>query len=529
MDLRRVFFILGFFIIIFIIWKIWKFSVNSYTNQSLYQNYHVNSKNYLNKNIISIKTDVLYIKINLEGGDIEQVKLLNFKNKLNSSEPLILLDTQDNFLYQTRSGLIGKDGLDNWNTITRPVYKTQYKCFELSNSKEELRIPLVYTSHDGIKYIKTFIFKPKSYDIKIEYTIHNNTNRNLEMSMFGGLRQTISTPDDKSSNNFYLQTFRGAAYSTDNTKYEKYQFDSVFRKKKLHVMTHNGWIAMLQQYFVSAWIPNNIQLNTFYTNNIDSNTIEIGFYSNTMYVNPKSTMTCSSKLWIGPEIQEKMAVLAPNLDLTVDYGWLWFLSQPLFKLLKLLNNIVGNWGVSIILITFIMRGAMYPLTKAQYKTMSKMKILQPKIDKIKHNYKNNRQKMSEEMLILYKNEKINPLGGCFPLLIQMPIFLALYYMLINSVELRHAPFIWWIKDLSGSDPYYVLPILMGITMFIIQQITPTNISDPVQKKVLYVVPIIFTTFFLWFPSGLVLYYIVSNLVTIIQQKLISNQFDNINK
>jgi len=524
MDLKRSFLVFGLFFISFLVWKTWELITDVRTNQVLYQNYNVDLEKSHNPNIISIKTDVFLIKVNLKGGDIEQVKLLKFRNKLNSSKPLIFLDTKKDFLYQTRSGLIGKDGLENWTIDKRPIYKTQHQNFILKENEKELKIPLIWTSRSGITYVKTFIVKSGSYDLQVKYTIYNKTNKNLEMSMYGGLRQTVVSPIDKNSKieSFSLQTFRGAAYSTDSNKYEKYHFDSILNKKKLNIVTHQGWIAMLQKYFVAAWIPDGTQINTFYTNKIDNNTAEIGFYSDKINIDPNSKVTFGSKLWIGPEIQDKMALLAPNLDLTVDYGWLWFLSQPFFKLLKFLYNIVGNWGLSIILITFIMRVAMYPLTKSQYKMMSKMKMLQPKIETIKRIHKENKQKINEEMLILYKNEKINPLGGCFPLLIQMPIFLALYYMLISSVELRHAPFIFWIKDLSDSDPYYVLPILMGFTMFFVQNMTSNNVSDPIQKRIMYIIPIIFTMFFLWFPSGLVLYYTISNLVTIIQQKFISN-------
>ncbi|XBC41282.1 MAG: membrane protein insertase YidC [Buchnera aphidicola (Nurudea yanoniella)] len=528
MDLQRSFFVFGMFFILFLIWEIWKSSLNVHVNQLTHKNYEINLKNYHSENNIFITTDVFHIKINLNGGDIEKVQLLNFKNTLNSPDPFVLLDIKDNFLYHTISGITETNNFQKNSFKKKPTYMVEGKFFKLDKNKTELRIPLIWISNNGIKFVKTFIFKPNSYDIKLEYKIYNNTNRNIDVVMFGGLRQTISMLNNKNSENISLQTFRGAAYSTDNLKYEKYSFDSILKKNNLNVTTHNGWVAMLQQYFAAAWIPDNTQTNTFYTTKFHDDIAEIGFYSNVIHVEPHSQKICISKLWIGPKIQEKMAVLVPNLDLTIDYGFLWFLSQPLFKLLKFLNNIVRNWGTSIILITLIMRGIMYPLTKFQYQTMNKMKELQPKIDKIKKDYSDDKRKASEKMLLLYKKEKVNPMGGCVPMLIQMPIFLALYYMLVSSVELRHAPFILWIKDLSSQDPYYVLPILMGFTMFLIQHITPNNNSiDSIQKNIAYIVPVIFTLFFLWFPSGLVLYYIVSNLVTIIQQKFILNRFSKI--
>jgi len=348
------------------------------------------------------------------------------------------------------------------------------------------------------------------------------------MNIFGQIKQTINLPKKRNvySGNFALQTFRGAAYSSDDNKYEKYKFDMIANNKNLHIMTESGWIAMLQQYFAVAWIPDNLGKNTIYTSSLDHDTAVIGYKSPIINIPPNSRSIIKSKLWIGPEIQKEMKLVAPNLDLTVDYGWLWFLSQPLFKLLTILYSIIGNWGFSIILITFIMRGLTYPLTKAQYISMAKMRALQPKIQEIKEKFSKDKQRISQEMILLYKKEKINPLGGFLPIFIQMPIFLSLYYMLIGSVELRHAPFLLWIHDLSSQDPYYVLPVIMGLTMFFIQKISSTNhISDPLQKKIMNFMPVIFTAFFLWFPSGLVLYYIISNLVTIIQQKFILSNLE----
>ncbi|AAO26760.1 putative membrane protein [Buchnera aphidicola str. Bp (Baizongia pistaciae)] len=527
MHLQRNFFILIFFFISFLLWKTWQqkeFSSDVHKIINKYENVNLvnNNINKLASNII-IKTDVLKIQVNLYGGDIEKAELLHFKSKLNSSQSLVLLDTNENFVYQAQCGITGKDGADNLQKHIRPLYIAKRKYYELSRHNKKIEVPLQWISKDGIIYKKIFVLKSGEYDVSVKYKINNITNKHLKVSMFGQLKQTINLPEDKNTytNNFALQTFRGAAYSSDNDKYVKYSFDSIVNKEKKNiVVTHSGWVAMLQKYFATSWIPDNSYLNTMYIGSSGDNLAEIGYYSRPIDIFPHSTISLSSKLWIGPEIQNKMAVIASNLDLTVDYGWLWFLSQPLFKLLNFLYNICGNWGVSIILITFIIKGITFPLTKSQFKTMAKIRKLQPKINYIKKKFKNNNQKISEEIMSLYKTEKVNPLGGCFPLFIQMPIFLALYYMLISSVELRHAPFFLWIHDLSDQDPFYVLPILMGVTMFFIQRVTPSNVTDPVQKKIMNYIPILFTVFFLWFPSGLVLYYLISNLVTIIQQKII---------
>ncbi|EKP4477514.1 membrane protein insertase YidC [Cronobacter dublinensis] len=473
--------------------------------------------------LITVKTDVLSLTINTRGGDIEQALLLAYPKELGSSEPFQLLETTPNFVYQAQSGLTGRNGPDNPNNNEgRPLYNVDSDTYVLADGQNELLIPMTFTDAAGNNFTKTFALKRGQYAVYVGYNVKNAGTQPLEVATFGQLKQTIDLPShrDTGSNNFALHTFRGAAYSTPDEKYEKYKFDTIADDENLNVSAKGGWVAMLQQYFATAWVPANNGTNNFYTANLGNGVAAIGYKSAPVQVQPGQTAALASTLWVGPEIQDKMAAVAPHLDLTVDYGWLWFISQPLFKLLKWIHSFLGNWGFSIIAITFIVRGVMYPLTKAQYTSMAKMRLLQPKIQAMRERLGDDKQRMSQEMMALYKAEKVNPLGGCFPLLIQMPIFLALYYMLMGSVELRHAPFALWIHDLSAQDPYYILPILMGATMFFIQKMSPTTVTDPMQQKIMTFMPVIFTVFFLWFPSGLVLYYIVSNLVTILQQQLI---------
>ncbi len=472
--------------------------------------------------LIKVKTDVLELTINTRGGDVEQALLLTYPKELGSNEPFQLLETTPEFLYQAQSGLTGRDGPDNPANGPRPLYNVEKDSFTLAEGQNELVIPMTYTDSAGNAFTKSFTFKRGEYAVNVGYNVKNAGQKPLELSTFGQLKQTINLPKarDTGSSNFALHTFRGAAYSTSNEKYSKVKFDNIADNDNLNANSQNGWVAMLQQYFATAWVPRNDGTNNFYTANLGNGIAAAGYKSAPMLVQPGQTGTLASTLWVGPEIQDKMAAVAPHLDLTVDYGWLWFISQPLFKLLKWIHGFVGNWGFAIIIITFIVRGIMYPLTKAQYTSMAKMRMLQPKIQAMRERLGDDKQRISQEMMALYKSEKVNPLGGCFPLLIQMPIFLALYYMLMGSVELRHAPFALWIHDLSAQDPYYILPILMGVTMFFIQKMSPTTVTDPMQQKIMTWMPVIFTVFFLWFPSGLVLYYIVSNLVTILQQQLI---------
>ncbi|MXP51422.1 membrane protein insertase YidC [Pantoea sp. SoEX] len=533
MDSQRNLFLIVFLLLFIIFWQNWQMdhSVELANNPEIKNssNNESNISGNTNKNIsikdkdqnILVKTDVFSLNISNYGGDIHQVELLNFAEGLGSNKPLKLLETNPLFLYQAQTGINGVDGPDNIEKNIRPKFIAKKNYFEMRKGQNELKVPIEYTSKNGIKYTKIFIFKKGNYSVNILYNINNISKKPIKISTFGQLKQTVELPKSRTvNNNFTLHNFRGAAYSTDKIRYKKYKFENIIENENLNIKTKSGWVAMLQQYFASALIFNNEGINTIYTNNINNHEVTIGYQSSTIIIPPHTQKNISNTIWLGPELQDQMGLLAPNLDLTVDYGWLWFLSKPLFKLLKFIYSFVNNWGFSIIIITFIVRGIMYPLTKAQYLSMAKMRMLQPKIQNIRDRFKHDNQKMGQEIMGLYREEKVNPFGGCLPLIIQMPIFLALYYMLSSCVELRHAPFIFWIHDLSAQDPYYILPIIMGVTMFIIQKMSPANITDPMQQKFMNFMPIVFSIFFLWFPSGLVIYYIVSNLVTIIQQQII---------
>ncbi len=530
MDSQRNLLVIALLFVSFMIWQAWEADHNPQpTVQTTQQTANTPAGDTANQGVpasgqgqlITVKTDVLSLSINTRGGDIEQAHLLTYPDKLGSTQPFHLLETSAEFVYQAQSGLTGKNGPDNPANGERPLYTANQDTYVLADNQSELRIPLTFTAANGVVYTKTFILKRGDYALSVDYGIHNTSAEPLELTLFGQLKQSIQLPKarDTGSSNFALHTYRGAAYSTTDNKYQKYSFSDI-EDENLSITTQGGWVSMLQQYFATAWIPRTQGTNTFYTTNLGNGQAAVGFKATPITLQPGAQQNLNATLWVGPEIQDKMAAIAPHLDLTVDYGWLWFISQPLFKLLKFLQTFIGNWGFSIIVITFIVRGIMYPLTKAQYTSMAKMRMLQPKLAAMRERIGDDKQRMSQEMMALYKSEKVNPLGGCLPLVIQMPIFLALYYMLMGSIELRHAPFALWIHDLSAQDPYYILPILMGITMFFIQKMSPTTVTDPMQQKVMTFMPVIFTVFFLWFPSGLVLYYIVSNLVTILQQQLI---------
>ena len=472
---------------------------------------------------VAIKSDVLSLTVNTYGGDVQAAQLLKYEQTLHSGTPFQLLTSTPDFIYIAESGLTGKDGPDNASQGSkRPVYQTAQSEYVLADGQDELKVPFTYQVN-GATFTKYYILHRGNYAVDVQYEVNNQSKNPLEVAMYGQLKQTIELPKDavtEGGGGLGLSAFRGTAYSSADTNYSKYSFGDI-KDKALKVETNTGWIAMLQHYFASAWIPAQDQNNLFYSRSTAKNSqATIGFKGETTVIQPGKTQSINAKLWLGPEIQSELKQTANHLDLIVDYGWLWFLSQPLFYLLKFIHSFIGNWGFSIIVITFIVRGILFPLTRAQYRSMAKMKLLQPRLQALKERYGDDRQKMSMETMALYRQEKVNPLGGCLPLLIQMPIFLSLFYMLGNTVELRHAPFALWIHDLSAQDPYYIFPLLMGATMFLIQKMSPTPVTDPLQQKLMTYMPLIFTVFFLWFPSGLVLYYIVSNLFTIAQQRVI---------
>ncbi len=477
-----------------------------------------------NRKLISITSDQLQLLVDPVGGDIVEAKLLNHTVSQDSKEPFTLLTQKPGLTYIAQSGLIGRDGPDS-RAEGRPVYSTTQEAYTLANGANELVVPLTWTNPEGVTFTKEFVLKRDHFDVQVQYKVSNSAAKPLELQFYGQLKQTIAVPADQQSHMFMASAYRGAAYSTSEVRYQKETFDTM-KETNLNTSTKGGWIGMLQHYFVTAWAGETEGQNHIYSRVVNNGQEAIiGLKEPLATVAPGATVTLGSALWLGPKLQDEMSVVAKHLDLTVDYGYLWFIAQPLFKLLQFLHSLVGNWGVAIILITLVVRGGMYPLTKAQYTSMAKMRMLQPKLTALRERFGDDRQKMSQAMMELYKQEKVNPLGGCFPILIQMPIFIALYWTLMESVELRHAPFTLWLTDLSVKDPFYVLPLLMGATMWWIQKMSPTTVTDPMQQKVMQFMPIIFTFMFLWFPAGLTLYWLVSNIVTIAQQTYIYRQLE----
>lgn len=461
--------------------------------------------------IITVSNDVFQLKIDTLGGDVVESDLLAYAKELDGEERFALLENKDGKTYVAQSGLVGKNGIDT--AAGRAQYRVEGDEFKLADGQDELRVPLTLEK-DGVIFNKVFVLKRGSYDVAVNYEIQNNSAAAIEVQPYGQLKHTLV----ESSGSMAMPTYTGGAYSSSETNYKKYSFDEM-KSSNLSINTKAGWVAVLQHYFVSAWIPNQDADNQLYTTTNNGMGF-IGYRGPVTAIQAGETKTINSSLWTGPKLQEQMGEVANHLDLTVDYGWAWFIAKPLFKLLTLIQSLVGNWGLAIIGVTLVVKAILYPLTKAQYTSMAKMRMLQPKLQEMRERFGDDRQRMSQEMMKLYKEEKVNPLGGCLPLLIQMPIFIALYWTFMEAVELRHAPFFGWIQDLSAQDPYYILPLLMGGSMYLLQKMSPTPVADPMQQKVMNFMPVIFTVFFLWFPAGLVLYWLVSNLITIIQQQLI---------
>ena len=464
-------------------------------------------------NVITLENDVFRLQINTVGGDVVGSELLKYDAELDSKTPFVLLQNTPQHTYVAQSGLIGKDGIDTKSG--RAVYQVEGSSFKLAEGQNELVVPFTF-QRNGVTYRKVFVLKRGQYDVAVNYEINNQSDKTIEVEPYGQLRHSLVD----SSGSVAMPTYTGGAYSSSETNYKKYSFSDM-ENANLSINTKAGWVAILQHYFVSAWIPNQDADNQLYTLTDKANNIgSIGYRGPVTVIQPNSTETLTSKLWTGPKLQNEMGEVANHLDLTVDYGWAWFIAKPLFWLLTFIQKLVHNWGLAIICVTLVVKAILYPLTKAQYTSMAKMRMLQPKLQEMRERFGEDRQRMSQEMMKLYKDEKVNPLGGCLPLLLQMPIFIALYWTFMEAVELRHAPFFGWIQDLSAQDPYYILPILMGASMVLLQNMSPTPVADPMQQKIMNFMPLIFMVFFLWFPAGLVLYWLVSNLITIIQQQLI---------
>jgi len=473
---------------------------------------------------VNIKTDVLDITIDLVGANIHSAVLPQYKVELGSPKPLAILEDNNRRRYIAESGLFGKNGFDSSKNGPTPTYQSSSETYALLDGQQQLVVDFYFSDDSGVKITKRYSFQRDDYVITVTYLIDNQSTEAWEANLSGKILRDNSK-DPSNQNSMGMQSFLGMVLSSKEDPYEKIDFDDML-ESPVNREIKGGWIAFIQHYYLSAWIPDDSITQTYQTR-VKNGVYLMGFISPVTKVSPGTQESVSANLYLGPKIIERLENAAPKLDLTVDYGWLFFIAYPLFLLLDFLYSLVLNWGLAIILVTVCVKALFFKLSAASYRSMANMRRVAPKLQSLKDQYGDDRQKMSQAMMELYKKEKINPLGGCLPILVQMPVFIALYWVLLESVQLRHAPFMFWITDLSVKDPFFILPILMGISMFIQMQLNPSP-PDPMQARIMKIMPVMMTVFFLWFPSGLVLYWLVNNILSIAQQWVITKQIEKSN-
>ncbi len=469
-----------------------------------------------------IRNDVLDIKIDLQGGDIVYAAMLKHRESLDAAKAFVLLENNQRRRFTAQSGLIGANATDT--AAGRPLFTVSTDRVALAKGQDSVSIDLRYDYSDSVSIIKRYTLYRGDYLVKLEYLIDNRSDSPFTASLFGQLKRGNSVdPGVTDDGLFAMKPFMGVAYASNEDPYNKLAFAKL-HDKPLKQTVDGGWIAIIQHYFLSAWVPEQSQTNQYSTVVTGQGMNIARFTSPAKTIAPGNAGSMAASIYIGPKDQYRLEEISPGLDLTVDYGWLWWIAQPLFWLLTKLHSVIGNWGWSIIAVTVLVKIAFFQLNAKAFTSMANMRRVQPKLMELRERYADDRQKQSQAMMELYKKEKINPVGGCLPMLVQMPVFIALYWVLMESVELRHAPFMLWINDLSSMDPYFVLPLIMGLSMFIQQKLNPPP-ADPMQAKIMQWMPVVFTFFFLFFPAGLVLYWVVNNTLSIVQQYIITKRIE----
>ena len=465
---------------------------------------------------VEVRTDLLLVRIDPRGGTIRQVLLPRYPVSIDEPDrPFVLMDDRGGLVHVAESGLVGGSGPTHHDLLV-----PERSSYALVPGVDRLDVPFYWEDERGTQIAKVFEFTRDSYEIGVRYEIHNDGSAPWTGQLYGQFRRV---PPPGSGGLGTIYTYTGAVLSSPDKPYEKIDFDDM-ESEDLDREVRDGWLAMIQHYFASAWIPARSVPVRYYTSALDGGEFLAGLVGPPVTVAPGASGQTSLKLYAGPKVQDRLEAAAPGLKRTVDYGWLFFIAQPLYVALRFIHDYVENWGWAIILLTLGIKLAFYHLSAASYRSMARMRKLAPRIQSLRDRHQGDRQKMNQAMMELYKKEKINPLGGCLPIVVQIPVFIALYWVLLETVELRHASFIFWLRDLASHDPYFVLPLLMGGSMFLQQRISPTP-PDPIQAKVMMFLPIIFTGFFLFFPSGLVLYWFVNNLLSIAQQWVITKRIE----
>ena len=468
---------------------------------------------------ITVVTDLVVATIDSYGGDLRSLKLVKHPIAADKpDQPFPLLSDDEQTLFVAQSGLVGRNGQYPNHETRYTVRQTRY---ELAPGKDKLDVELKWRANDGTRYTKIYTFHRDSYVIDVSYRVQNNSRTTKRVHQYGQFRRRHQ---EKGRGLLALPTYVGGAIYTPQEQYEKIDFSDM-GEEPLKLDVKGGWVAMMQHYFVSSWMPAADANSRFYSRKDGASDYIIGLTSaDPVVIGPGQQAELTTQLYAGTKEQKRLKDLATGMDLTVDFGWLTFISAPLYWLLAEIHDWVGNWGWAIIFLTMIIKAVFFPLSAASYKSMAHMRQVQPRLVSIKERYGDDKQGYNKAMMEIYKKEKINPLGGCLPILIQIPVFIALYWVLLESVEMRHAPFALWIQDLSSPDPFFVLPLIMGASMFIQHHLNPAPV-DPIQKRIMQFMPIMFTVFFLFFPAGLVLYWVVNNVLSIAQQWQITRMIE----
>jgi len=466
---------------------------------------------------VTIETDVYRLTFNLTGAQIIRAELLKYPAMDDSSQPTVLLQQDGGRTYIVQSGVVGPAGTD---------YPTHLAPFEMVSSDTVMQgdqLPVTFVSESGgVRVTKTFTFERGKYVVDVEHKVENLTDQSVTPSVYLQITRDGDDPADTSS---FYHTFTGPAVYSEQEKFQKVSFSDIADRDASFIKSaDNGWFAMIQHYFVSAWVPPEGNLRNYEMAQVGDNLYAARSIETVGDIAPGASSTLQTKLWVGPQDQDALEALAPGLDLVVDYGWLTIIAKPLFILMTWIHTFVGNWGWTIVVLTILIKAVFYPLSAASYRSMAKMKLVAPRLKTLKEQYGDDRQKLNTAMMEMYRTEKINPLGGCLPILVQIPVFISLYWVLLASVEMRGAPWVLWVDDLSAQDPLYILPVIMMATMFLQIKLNPTP-PDPMQARVMMIMPLVFGGFMFFFPAGLVLYWVVNNILSIAQQWYITRKMN----
>lgn len=464
---------------------------------------------------ITVTTDLFEARINTAGGVFESIRLRQYTVSVEDETLVEIINAPQRM---ARAGLKSRESSVPGSDA---VYATPRSDYRLGEGQDEIRVPLTWTGEGGVTVTKTYVFKRNSYLIDLQQSVRNDGGAPWQGFQFTQVEQ-IPVEQETSLLMMGARTFVGGVLYSPEEKFEKIKFED-FQTEQLNRDITGGWAGVMEHYFITVWIPPAEQLNRYFTRTSGDYAV-IGLASAQKTAQPGESVSFNQQFFAGPKEQDRLEAAATGLERTVDYGMLYVISKPLFVALDWIHGYVGNWGWAIVILTLLIKLAFYWLSEKSYRSMAKMRTLQPKMQSLKERYGDDKQKMQQELMALYKKEKINPLGGCLPIVVQIPVFISLYWMLLESVELRQAEWIFWINDLSAADPYFVLPLLMGASMFLQQKLNPAPL-DPIQQKVMTFLPVMFTVFFLFFPSGLVLYWLTNNILSISQQWVITRRIE----